>query len=74
MRLSGLKVSYETLLSAAILDQLNVIRWALTNGKGKPPKPVLATLIDGGEPEAELFESGEDFLKERQRLLEKWQQ
>lgn len=56
------------------MDQLNVIRWALANGKGKPPKPVLATLIDDGEPETELFESGEDFLKERQRLLEKWQQ
>lgn len=61
---------------AAILDQLNIIRWMQTkdgrDGRNRP-KQVLSMLIGEGEEKEKdvvAFASGEDFEKARRRVLE----
>lgn len=73
IKLSGSKVSPDTMMMAAIIDRLNVLVWMQTkdgqHGRNQP-KPLLRVFE---EPESDTisFLSGEDYEKERQRLLKK---
>jgi hypothetical protein len=85
MKLSGSKISLEQSLLASIADRLGILIWQKTKDgvKGNNvPKSILATLNgEAGEKEQSemrVFESGEEFLKARAKLLgkeeAKWQQ
>ncbi|WP_327077509.1 DUF5361 domain-containing protein [Ignavigranum ruoffiae] len=68
-----MKISLETMFLAQILDDLNILVWSKTkdskNGKNKP-KSIYRMLVDEPEERKELaFESGEDFLNTRNKLL-----
>lgn len=74
MKLSGVKVSPETLLLAGILDRLSILVWQNTEDGAKDrnrPKPILDALYEKYEKESEVssFTSGEEFEKERNRLI-----
>lgn len=79
-KLSELKVSPEMIMMAAIVDRLTVLVWMQTkdgqHGRNQP-KPLLSAL-EKPESDTISFLSGEDYEKERQRLLQKeadkWQQ
>ncbi len=85
MKISGSKISLEQSLLASVADRLGILIWQKTKDGSKGnniPKSILATLNgevkEEEESEARLFISGEEFLKERERLLRKedneWQQ
>ena len=74
MRLSGLFVCQETILLGAIFDQVNAIRWMQTkdaqHGRNRPVQILPQLLgIDTKKHEALLFDSGEEFMRARERLL-----
>ena len=80
IKLSGSKVSPEMMMMAAIIDRLTVLVWMQTkdgqHGRNQP-KPVLS-IFEKPESDTISFLSGEDYERERQRLLQKeadkWQQ
>lgn len=80
IKLSESKVSLEMMMMAAIVDRLTVLVWMQTkdgqHGRNQP-KPLLSAL-EKPESDTISFLSGEDYEKERQRLLQKeadqWQQ
>lgn len=76
MEISGANVPCQTLLLAAIFDQVNIIRWLQTKdaqtGRNRP-KPVLAYLLEKEEPETLLFDSGEAFMEAHRRAVERCQ-
>ena len=72
MKLSGAKVSPNILLLSGIVDRLNLLLWTKTKDAEKglnKPKPILEHLYEK-ESEVSAFTSGEDFEKERQRIIE----
>nr|DAN59625.1 MAG TPA: protein of unknown function (DUF5361) [Caudoviricetes sp.] len=78
MKMNDIEVPFETMLLAGIQDKLNVLIWQQTKdgmiGRNYP-KSMVATLI-GSQEKAKTsdligFESSEDFLKEREKLLRK---
>ena len=78
MNMNDIEVPFETMLLAGIQYKLNVLIWQQTkdgmNGRNYP-KSMVATLI-GSQEKAKTsdligFESSEDFLKEREKLLRK---
>ena len=77
MKLSGSKASCNTLLTAAIYDQLNLIRWLHTDdaSKGKNRPASLVAEITGKKEDENIlaFASGEDFMKAREAALKQWQ-
>ena len=80
IKLSESKVSPEMMMMAAIVDRLTVLVWMQTkdgqHGRNQP-KPVLS-VFEKPESDTISFLSGEDYERERQRLLQKeagkWQQ
>ena len=80
IKLSGSKVSPEMMMMAAMIDRLTVLVWMQTKdgqyGRNRP-KPVLS-VFEKPESDTISFLSGEDYERERQRLLQKeagkWQQ
>ena len=71
MKLSGSKVSPNILLLSGIIDRLNLLLWTKTKDAEKGwnrPKSILDQLYDK-ESEVSAFASGEDFEKERQRII-----
>ena len=80
IKLSGSKVSPEMMMMAAMIDRLTVLVWMQTkdgqHGRNQP-KPVLS-VFEKPESDTISFLSGEDYERERQRLLQKeagkWQQ
>lgn len=85
MKLSGSKISLEQSLLASVADRLGILIWQKTKDGAKgnnAPKSILATLNgeieDKDKSEMRVFESGEEFLKARAKLLgkeeTKWQQ
>lgn len=73
MRLSGLPVSQTTLLLASILDGVNLLVWSKTDDAQKNrnrPRSVVKALI-GEKQKLETFSSGEEFEKERAKILGK---
>lgn len=73
MLASGSKVPIEITLLAGILDRSNLILWQKTEdgSKGRNrPRPILDILYEK-ESNTSSFASGNDFEKERQRIIEK---
>lgn len=73
MRLSGLPVSQTTLLLASVLDGVNLLVWSKTDDAQKNrnrPRSVVKALI-GEKQKLETFSSGEEFEKERAKILGK---
>lgn len=71
MKLSGSKVSLETLLLAGIVDRLNILIWQNTEdgAKGRNrPKPILDVIYEK-ESDISAFTSGKEFEEERNRLI-----
>lgn len=67
LKMSGAKISTETLLLAGMFDRLSILIWQL-NGLGgetsKKPDSILAQLMgmeSGEHDKVEVFETGEDF-------------
>lgn len=76
MKLSGMKVSTDTLLAAATVDRLSMLVWARTkDGERNRNKPesILDKLTDDkqGEDEYQTFETPEDFMRAREAILNK---
>lgn len=75
MTLSGSKVPPDICLLAGIFDRLNVLLWSKTKDaeKGRNrPKPLLSVLYEEQkDTDIRAYSSGEDFLKEREKLLKK---
>lgn len=74
MRLSGLFVCQETILLGSIFDQVNALRWMQTRdaqqGRNRPEQILPQLLgIDAKTHEALLFDSGEDFMRAREKLM-----
>lgn len=73
MKLSGSKVTPETMLLAGILDRLSILVWQKTEdgAKGRnKPKSVLDILTDKNkESDVSAFTSGKEFEEERNRLI-----
>lgn len=72
MLLNDAPASTEIMLMAAIVDRLSLLVWFNTEdgekGRNKP-KSVLET-ITPKESKVSVFESGEDFMKARENLLQ----
>ena len=78
MKMNDIEVPFETMLLAGIQDKLNVLIWQQTkdgmNGRNYPQSMVaLLTKSQQKSKTSDLveFESSEDFLKEREKLLRK---
>ena len=78
MKMNDIEVPFETLLLAGIQDKLNVLIWQQTkdgmNGRNYPASMLaLLTKSQRRSKTSDLvgFESSEDFLKEREKLLRK---
>ena len=73
MLMGGQRATTDIVLMAAMVDRLSLLVWAqskdATKGKNRP-KSIMEAL-DPQEVESETvnFESGEDFMKQRQSLL-----
>lgn len=71
MELSGQKQSIETILLSGIFDKLSWLAWTKTKDAQKginQPKSIMAT-FHGTEKENECFDSGEDFIRERNKII-----
>lgn len=71
MKLSGAKVTPEILLLSGIVDRLNLLLWTKTKDAEKglnKPKSILDHLYDS-ESDVSAFTSGEEFERERSRLI-----
>lgn len=75
MKISGRKVSTQNILLASIIDRLSTLVWFQTkdgqHNVNRPKSMVESFLGIEQDSEYESFESGEDFEKARQRILEK---
>nr|DAK21889.1 MAG TPA: protein of unknown function (DUF5361) [Caudoviricetes sp.] len=78
MKMNDIEVPFETLLLAGIQDKLNVLIWQQTkdgmNGRNYPQSMVAMLTkaqVKGKTSDLVGFESSEDFLKEREKLLRK---
>ena len=71
MKLSGAQAPADVLLLAAAVDRLSLLVWAQTKDaeKGRNrPKSILES-FNPKESNSSVFDSGEDFMKERERLI-----
>jgi hypothetical protein len=78
MKMNDIEVPFETLLLAGMQDKLNVLIWQQTkdgmNGRNYPASMLALLTKSQQKPKtSDLvgFESSEDFLKEREKLLRK---
>ena len=73
MKLSGAKAPTELMLLAAITDRLSLLLWAQSKdaAKGRNKPNLILDSLNKKKPDYETFMSGEDFVKERNRLLGK---
>ena len=74
MKLSDQKVSLDSLLLGGILDRLSILVWAQTkDGQKGINKPAMIvdslTVKESKQSDVLVFISGEDFEKERKRLI-----
>lgn len=70
-KLSGQQYNTDTVLLAGIFDRLSWLSWTKTKDAQKgmnQPKSIMS-MFTRTEKENKGFESGEDFMKERQRIL-----
>lgn len=73
MKLSGAVAPTDTMLLAAVADRLSLLVWMKTKdgSKGRnKPKSILDS-FNGKESNISAYISGEDFMKEREKLLER---
>lgn len=73
MKMSGAKAPTDILLLAAAVDRLSLLVWAKTKDaeKGRNrPKSILES-ISPADKDTTAYSSGEEFMKERERLLER---
>lgn len=76
LKMSGMKVDFERHLLAALFDKVNWLCWTKSedarHGRNVPDR-ILPLLLqdaqDQGGDEFQVFDSPEDFERERQRLL-----
>lgn len=71
LKLSGQHYSTDTILLSGIFDRLNWLSWTKTQDAQKginKPKSIME-MFTNTEKENKGFESGEDFIKERQRII-----
>lgn len=78
MKLSGHKVSIDTLLLAGISDKLETLIWFKTKDgqKGKNRPVQLVDLLNGVDKQSQnkdivIFNSGEEFIKQRNKIIAK---
>lgn len=69
-----MKVSQETILLAAVVDQLSMLVWFQSEdgAKGRNrPQSVLSAILDSGKKKDEIvaFDSGEEFDKAWKKLV-----
>lgn len=78
MKLNGMEVPFETMLLASAVDRLSILVWQNTkdgmDGKNYPLS--LFAMLTNAQTNKEnsnvtSFATGEDFMKERERLLKK---
>ena len=72
MKLSGVKVPPNILLLSGIVDRLNLLLWSKTKDGSKgvnKPKSILDELYNK-ENDVSAFASGEDFERERNKLIQ----
>ena len=73
MKLSGQTVPLDTMLLAAIADRLSTLVWFQTKdgqkGRNRPTMLTNLLLKKKQENDVEAFRSGEEFEKERRRLI-----
>lgn len=78
MKLNGMEVPFETMLLASAVDRLSTLVWQQTkdgmDGKNYPLS--IVAMLTNTQPSKEngnvtSFATGEDFMKERERLLKK---
>jgi len=75
MVISGQQHGTDTILLSGIFDKLSWLAWAKTKDAQKginQPKSIMEMFLHV-EKETIGFESGEDFMRERQRILEEKQ-
>ncbi len=71
MKLSGQQHSTDTVLLSGIFDRLSWLSWTKTKDAQKginQPKPIMSMFVNV-EKDSKGFESGEDFMKERDRIV-----
>ena len=71
MELSGQKQGIETMLLSGIFDKLSWLAWTKTKDAQKginQPKSIMQTFHQK-EKETKGFDSGEDFIKERNKII-----
>ncbi|MDK6371997.1 MULTISPECIES: DUF5361 domain-containing protein [Aerococcus] len=72
-KLSGQKLSYDSLLLTSIFDQINLLLWSKTKDgqKGKNRPDSLTKEITGKKEESKVtaFTSGEDFKAAREKMI-----
>jgi len=71
MHLSGQQYGTDTVLLSGILDRLSWLSWTKTKDAQKgvnQPKSIMAMFVKS-QKEPDGFESGEDFIKERERII-----
>lgn len=71
MKISGAVVTTEVQLLAAAVDRLSLLVWAQTKdaSKGRNRPPSILEAFSHKETDNLAYESGEDFIAERERLL-----
>ena len=73
MKLRGQKVTFKTMLMAALHDQLNLLLWSKTKDGAKginKPKLITQALTGGADKgDGEAFDSGKAFEERRKELL-----
>ena len=73
MKMSEQKVSVDTTLLAGIMDRVGLLVWMQTRdgqkGKNKPNSVLDSLLSEPKEVDNVVYQSGEEFDKERNRLL-----
>ena len=73
MKLSGQRMPIESFLLAGILDRLSFLVWAKTEdgqkGRNRPTMILDSLVSKDKDSDVIIFDSGEDFEEERQRLI-----
>ena len=77
MALAGVNYSFDTLLLASILDDLNMMTWAMSENAQKginKPQSIVSRLLgktEESDSDEMGFDTAEEFEKARKKLLEK---
>ena len=71
MKAAGMKVSHDTLISAALFDRVGNLMYMLSDGKGEHPQHILDSLLGNGQgKQCRGFATASEFELARQRIIE----